>query len=710
MGASSSKLEKEKKELEKQIQELNKKITQLEKENREFINKFLSVSKNKVQSEKDYNELKLDFEKKKNEINKLMEEKDKLQNKCKDSKGLKKLNDDLIKAQENLSAQVAQLEKEKNNFEKERENFLNNEKNLKETIKKLEQEKKDLLNDLMKKLQTLEQDKLNLLESKNTYKDKIIALEEERKVFEKEKSEANNQNEKIKVLEEKKKSLEEKNEEFSKIIMNLKIVIEMKTKNESNINIIFDRKAKFINNITDKSIFDSIQEKFKELLYNKTNNIMGKVESVLKKNPYFLSKIEQWKNDALDESIKNFINKTKHINIILLGKTGTGKSTLINELIGDYVARESGFRPETRENKNYETDILRLWDTEGIEANKEKDAQKIIDNAKKLIKDSERKGPDWFIHCIWYCVTGYRFEEIEDFAVRELTKSYVDEKLPLIIVYTHALSSEGVYNIEKGIKEKFSDRKIEFTSVLARDEKDKDTGEIIRQKFGLENLIKITMDKFKNSIDSMSYHFVLKNTNTTVKNRIKDIIDNKNLNYNNLNNSICQFYEKLLDKLDIQTAELIREGLENITNSCKNDIDFNDAISNHINECKKELFKDIDCNKEFKQGIIDSIEKEILFRYEKIKTKFIENELNKKIFVSYVSIIEKVSESIVTDSLKKLKKDLIPKMQKEIDNSPNFKSIYEKFKITLNNYNDSNENTSSKNGKPKLKPIKNKKK
>ena len=492
--------------------------------------------------------------------------------------------------------------------------------------------------------------------------------------------------------------------------MNLKIVIEMKTKNESNINIIFDRKAKFINNITDKSIFDSIQEKFKELLYNKTNNIMGKVESVLKKNPYFLSKIEEWKNAALDESIKNFINKTKHINTILLGKTGTGKSTLINELIGDYVAPESGFRPETRENKNYETDILRLWDTEGIEANKEKDAQKIIDNAKKLIKDSERKGPDWFIHCIWYCVTGYRFEEIEDFAVRELTKSYVDEKLPLIIVYTHALSSEGVYNIEKGIKEKFSDRKIEFTSVLARDEKDKDTGEIIRQKFGLENLIKITMDKFKNSIDSMSYHFVLKNTNTTVKNRIKDIIDNKNLNYNNLNNSICQFYEKLLDKLDIQTAELIREGLENITNSCKNDIDFNDAISNHINECKKELFKDIDCNKEFKQGIIDSIEKEILFRYEKIKTKFIENELNKKIFVSYVSIIEKVSESIVTDSLKKLKKDLIPKMQKEIDNSPNFKSIYEKFKITLNNYNDSSENTSSKNGKPKLKPIKNKKK
>ena len=38
-------------------------------------------------------------------------------------------------------------------------------------------------------------------------------------------------------------------------------------------------------------------------------------------------------------------------------------------------------------------------------------------------------------------------------------------------------------------------------------------------------------------------------------------------------------------------------------------------------------------------------------------------------------------------------------MQKEIDNSPNFKSIYDKFKITLNNYNDLNENISNKNEK-----------
>jgi hypothetical protein len=52
---------------------------------------------------------------------------------------------------------------------------------------------------------------------------------------------------------------------------------------------------------------------------------------------------------------------------------------------------------------------------------------------------------------------------------------------------------------------------------LARDEIEKDTEEIIKQKFGSENSIKITMDKFKNSIDSMSYHFVLKNTNTYYK-------------------------------------------------------------------------------------------------------------------------------------------------------------------------------------------------
>ena len=240
-----------------------------------------------------------------------------------------------------------------------------------------------------------------------------------------------------------------------------------------NINKVFENKTKFLNNIKEQNIINSVEENFKLLLENKTNNIKEKVNEVLTTNENFLNKIEDWKQNALKESINDFINKTKHINIILLGKTGTGKSTLINGLLGKDVSKESGFRPETIENKSFEGNILRLWDTQGFESNDEINAQKIVDNAKLLIKESEQKGPDWFIHCIWYCVTGYRFENVEENAIRELTQSYEDDKLPLIIVYTHTLSPEGVDKLRNGIKQTFEERKIEFISVLAKDEKKK---------------------------------------------------------------------------------------------------------------------------------------------------------------------------------------------------------------------------------------------
>ena len=504
----------------------------------------------------------------------------------------------------------------------------------------------------------------------------------------------------LKDFEQKRENDSNEKKELQKKIKSLQNILD-------NINKVFENKTKFLNNIKEQNIINSVEENFKLLLENKTNNIKEKVNEVLTTNENFLNKIEGWKQNALKESINDFINKTKHINIILLGKTGTGKSTLINGLLGKDVSKESGFRPETIENKSFEGNILRLWDTQGFESDDKINAQKIVDNAKQLIKDSEQKGPDWFIHCIWYCVTGYRFENVEENAIRELTQSYEDDKLPLIIVYTHTLSEKAVDDLRDGIRQTFEERKIEFISVLAKDEKKKN-GEIIAQKFGLEDLVIKTMDKFKNSIDSMSYHFVLNNTKKTVKNRINNLKNNNNLNSNNLNNSICDFYSKLLGKLNMETVKLINEGLDDIISSCKNDISFEHNISKDIAGCQKQLFKNFDLTNEIKQFIIDSIKKEIQLRYKNAKDQFFENKLNEQIFSSYASIIISLSDSLITDKLKKIKNILIPKLQKEIENSPNFKKIFNKSKNALDNINEFNENTETNSNlrKKKLDPIK----
>ena len=695
MGFSSSKEAK----LERKIAELNKKIAQLEKENSEFIKNYFSLNENKIKCEKDYYDMRDNLMQKQNEINKLIEEKKSLEKKFKNSKDLQKINEDLKKAQDNLTAQIEKLEKEKIKFEKEKEA-------LEERVKKLEEER--LINE--KNNKEFEKEKNNIVKEKNS-------IEKEKNNIEKEKNDVKKENqilkERIKKLEEDRLTTDNGNaEEMNKLKKednDLRIEIKKQKQNESNQYKIFERKVKILNDISEKSIVDSVEEKFKEVLNKNKKNILGKVETILKQNKNFLDKIDNWKKKALDESISIFINETRHINVILLGKTGVGKSALVNVLVGKIVAPESGFRPETRGNSDYEAGILRLWDTEGIEANKNVDAQKILNNAKKLIEDSEHKGPDLFIHCIWYCLTGTRFEETEEWAIRELTKSYVDDKLPIIIVYTRALDPEAVQKIKDGIDKTFKDRKMEYTSILARDVKEPGTGKILFQNFGVKNLIKITMDKYKNSIDSMSYHFVLNKTKETVKNKIKNKKGNNNLNSENIGNSICKFYEKLLDKLDNQTIELIKEGLENILNSCKNDIDFSENISNYINAKKKELFQDCNVNNEFKMSIIESLKNVILSKYENAKKKYIDNKLNEQIFICYVSIIEEVAESLVTDSLNKLKDELIPRMQKEIEDSPNFKSMFAKF--NSNNCNDINDSVSANSHQRKkvLPPLQNKK-
>ena len=49
---------------------------------------------------------------------------------------------------------------------------------------------------------------------------------------------------------------------------------------------------------------------------------------------------------------------------------------------------------------------------------------------------------DKFVHCIWYCVTGTRFEEDEELAIGKLLKIYEDKCLPLIIVNLRVVCSE----------------------------------------------------------------------------------------------------------------------------------------------------------------------------------------------------------------------------------------------------------------------------
>ncbi len=149
------------------------------------------------------------------------------------------------------------------------------------------------------------------------------------------------------------------------------------------------------------------------------------------------------------ESKKN-INKEK-VNIIVAGKTGVGKSSLINYIFGKEVAKVGDGQPVTQEIQEYdlENDNITLFDTKGIEA---KDYEKILDNIKKYLElrqDSPDENDD--IHIAWLCISerGDRVEEAD----RELLKILNEAGIPVIGVFTKRESKRESNFVNKVVED-----------------------------------------------------------------------------------------------------------------------------------------------------------------------------------------------------------------------------------------------------------------
>ena len=207
--------------------------------------------------------------------------------------------------------------------------------------------------------------------------------------------------------------------------------------------------------------------------------------------------------------IKDLIkeNEVKYLNLQIIGKTGVGKSTLVNAILGENVAEEKKGQPCTMETKCYESkkyDFIRIYDTRGIEISKNFDVEKLFNETLKDIKEKcEKNEPNDLIHCLLYCFTGTRFEKEEGEIIAKLRKTYEGKKLSIIIVYTQDVGEEEEESFKQSINkiieekcdESLSDNvsKISLVQVLAKKK-------IIRKKYtlpptGLDILIQKCYEK-----------------------------------------------------------------------------------------------------------------------------------------------------------------------------------------------------------------------
>ncbi len=161
-------------------------------------------------------------------------------------------------------------------------------------------------------------------------------------------------------------------------------------------------------------------------------------------------------------------NKAK---ILLLGKTGVGKSSFINYFLGKTVAKAATGKPVTQDYFiPYEIEEgrypIQIFDTKGLEAMGANDQLNEIINGIKQKNNSENVF-DWF-HTIFYCVSmsNPRFEDFEANFISRLQQK-LTQHIHIIITHCDAATPESIANMRRTIIEKLGNNKnIEIFEVV----------------------------------------------------------------------------------------------------------------------------------------------------------------------------------------------------------------------------------------------------
>jgi len=191
--------------------------------------------------------------------------------------------------------------------------------------------------------------------------------------------------------------------------------------------------------------------------------------------------------------INNRLRNLKKLNIIIVGKSGVGKSTLINSLFRGNFAETGLGRPVTQEIRRIEKKDypMVIYDTPGFELSKGQQ-NKVKDEILELIDQGFRsKDINDAIHCIWYCINvgGNRtFDETEVKWLKELTADNKKRRVPVIVILTQACPKKKAAEM-KALVEKENLDIVKVVPVLAQD-MDFDE-EYIARAYGLDRLVDI---------------------------------------------------------------------------------------------------------------------------------------------------------------------------------------------------------------------------
>jgi len=189
--------------------------------------------------------------------------------------------------------------------------------------------------------------------------------------------------------------------------------------------------------------------------------------------------------DEVRKQVEEAFRKRGRVTIVIAGRSGVGKSTLINAIFHGRIAETGQGRPVTQEAREYTKEGIpvTIIDTRGLEMAGFRDTVKQLE---ELIRSRSRdEDAGRHVHVAWLCIgEDSRRVEDGDIEVAEMLSRYV----PVVAVITKARSDQGF----RAEVQRLLPQARNVMRVRALAETD-DEGNTLQPR-GLPELVDVTMD------------------------------------------------------------------------------------------------------------------------------------------------------------------------------------------------------------------------
>lgn len=179
-------------------------------------------------------------------------------------------------------------------------------------------------------------------------------------------------------------------------------------------------------------------------------------------------------------------------NVLVLGKTGVGKSTFINYIYGKNVMKQKAGKPVTEYGLHKDTFELgalsvNIYDSWGLEADKANQWETLISAEIKKHNETGRI-KDWF-HTIYYCFSA-NSARVEDFEIDKIIKPLIRANNNITFIITHYNKKKNDDKVEAMIKEITTRLNISREDIIKVSSKESKTLGGFVEKCGREEVLK----------------------------------------------------------------------------------------------------------------------------------------------------------------------------------------------------------------------------